>query len=804
MNRKRRKPQTLIVYLVCIILALVACALYLWGTLKPAWLPVYPWLQTVGVVLGVLAVAIPVLGGLISDIILPFIDRSAQPQAPAVADLLEQAPIRRVDYAVLIARLGRSGKIPWIDRGITTPSLLQSHGRIAIVGPMKSGKTREAYELSRMAQENGLVCVLFEPTATLDLIEQEHLSAAVAAQVDQRCLLLIDDLGLRQDDAYLERLSLCIESVARSRPDAYFLVTLQQERLSAPIRSWIEKHRFYAVTPPVLTADQRLQLAETGRVTLAAAVMPQAVAELGKDAKITKPWDIVSVLQAAPTQNSGKPPLTETALRTLLARGEQDLWAEQRREIIEATPAAEPLLRSIGVYFSAGVTPRLSSILRYAAVLTPSRLRERKKQLALRLAADRLQRYDIIASDGLYAIPEPRLLPLLIETEQARADLKGFATSYRPGFWTSLTLTLLWPLDFLFQSLRSLASRFSFIAMLQKRWNALMNRLPFKNTRWPCLFRRVSDAVARLADSLFAWLLLPLLDKVLVAVLRLAGSLFAWPADRALLQLELGNPGSQPTYLSSTLLVERGLLAMGSGANPAALDYFDSAIALDPRNPAAHNDRGCVYLIMGQYEMALADFDQAIVLFPKRAYYHKNRSVTLRKMKRYEEALAAVDQAIALDPKDAWSCLLRGRLYQNMSQFEQALSDTNRALEINPEDDWFIYCHAVVLLASGKTSLAQTDLAIAIRLAQTRYGRQSTNWQNTFNLALYHLANSEPAEAERLYREGIGGNATPAHIRDAIDDLDDLANVVPDSEGVRAVQALLTSARPSDPIDGKE
>ena len=556
---------------------MVACALYLWGTLKPAWLPVYPWLQTVGVVLGVLAVAIPVLGALISDIILPFIDRSAQPQAPAVVDLLEQAPIRRVDYAALIARLGRSGKIPWIDRGIANPSLLQSHGRIAIVGPMKSGKTREAYELSRMAQENGLVPVVFEPTATLDLIEQEHLSAAVAAQVDQRCLLLIDDLGLRQDDTYLERLSLCIESVARSRPDAYFLVTLQQERLSQPIRSWIERHRFHAVTPPVLTADQRLQLAETGRVTLAAAVTPQAVAELGKDTEITKPWDIVSVLQAAPTQDSGKPPLTETALQTLLARGEQDLWAEQRREITKDEPAAEPLLRSIGVFFSAGVTPRQSSVLRYAVTLMPSRAPERKKQPALYLATDRLQRYDIIASDGLYTIPEPRLLPLLIETEQAHAELKGFAASYRPGFWTSLALTLLRPLDFLFQPRRSLASRFRLVAVLQKRWKALIRRLPFKSMRRLRLFQRVTSAITRLADSLFAW-----------------------PADRALLQLELGNPGSQPAFLSSKLLVERGGLALDSGAYRAALDYCSTAVALNPRNAQAYDKRSEAYRQMGR------------------------------------------------------------------------------------------------------------------------------------------------------------------------------------------------------------
>ena len=724
---KRRKPQTLIVFLVCIILILVACALFIWGTVKPAWLPIYPWLQTVGIILGVLAVAIPVLGALISDIILPFIDRSAQPQAPTVADLLEQAPIRRVDYAALVARLGRSGKIPWIDRGITTPSLLQSHGRIAVLGPMKSGKTREAIELIRMAQENGLISAVFEPTATLDLIEQEHLSAAVAAQVDQRCLLLIDDLGLRQDDAYLERLSLCIEGVARSRPDAYFLITLQQERLSPPIRSWIEKHRFHAVTPPILTTDQRLQLAETGAVVLAAAVTPQAVAELGKDTEITKPWDIVSVLQAAPTQDSGKPPLTETAVQTLLARGEQDLWAEQRREITKHESAAEPLLQSIGTFFSAGVTPRQSSILRYAATLMPTRAPERKKRLALHLAAVRLQRYDVIASDGLFAIPEPRLLPLLIETELARANLKSFAASYQPAIWTSLFLTILRPLDFLFQPHRSLSSRFRLIAVLQQRWQALRRHLPFKRVRQSRLFQRVSSSIARLVDSLFAW-----------------------PADRALLQLELGSPSSQPAFLSSVLLTERGNLALDSGAYHAALDYYGTAVALNPGNVRAYAYRGETYRLMGRYQEALADFDRAIaldpdyawaiacrgqtyhqierysdalaafdqviVLNPKVAWFHRERGITLREMKRYDGALAAFDQAITLDPEDAWLYRRRGMTLRDLERYDDAMAAFDRAIALDPKEAWSHPRRGETLhdLQRYDDALAAFDRAIAL------------------------------------------------------------------------------------------
>ena len=66
--------------------------------------------------------------------------------APLRPILSERGPIRAIDYETLVARLGRSGQIPWLDRGRTDTAVLRTHGRIAIVGWMKSGKTREAAE----------------------------------------------------------------------------------------------------------------------------------------------------------------------------------------------------------------------------------------------------------------------------------------------------------------------------------------------------------------------------------------------------------------------------------------------------------------------------------------------------------------------------------------------------------------------------------------------------------------------------------------------------------------------------------
>ena len=118
----------------------------------------------------------------------------------------------------------------------------------------------------------------------------------------------------------------------------------------------------------------------------------------------------------------------------------------------QGQPAAEQLLESIGTFFSAGVTPRESSILRYAAYRMPNVMRLGQKRLHLRQAADDLQQYAIVATEGLYAIPEPRLLPLIIDADQAREQLNAFMAAYNPGFWTSLAVQVLRPFDFIVET----------------------------------------------------------------------------------------------------------------------------------------------------------------------------------------------------------------------------------------------------------------------------------------------------------------------------------------------------------------
>ncbi|MEH1915270.1 hypothetical protein [Nostoc sp.] len=52
----------------------------------------------------------------------------------------------------------------------------------------------------------------------------------------------------------------------------------------------------------------------------------------------------------------------------------------------------------------------------------------------------------------------------------------------------------------------------------------------------------------------------------------------------------------------------------------------------------------------------------------------------------------------------------------------------------------YLYDRALAYLALNEQVKAQTDLALAIKLAKQNYEKDTKDWRNAFNLAIYYLA----------------------------------------------------------------
>jgi tetratricopeptide (TPR) repeat protein len=225
-----------------------------------------------------------------------------------------------------------------------------------------------------------------------------------------------------------------------------------------------------------------------------------------------------------------------------------------------------------------------------------------------------------------------------------------------------------------------------------------------------------------------------------------------------------------------------------------ALQDFQQAITIDPQYAGAIAYRGETYQAMNRYEEALQDFQQAIALDPQYAGAIAYRGVTYGFMNRYEEALQDFQQAIAIDPKSAGAIARRGETYLLIRRYQDALVDFNRAVELDSEEDWCLYNRAITYQALGQVEAAKTDLAQAMRLAQATYEKDSSNYQNTFNLALYSLAAGENEHAKHFYRDALRRNAPAPRIQAALRDLEAFLTVFPHHPLARQAHQVLQKA----------
>jgi hypothetical protein len=99
---------------------------------------------------------------------------------------------------------------------------------------------------------------------------------------------------------------------------------------------------------------------------------------------------------------------------------------------------------------------------------------------------------------------------------------------------------------------------------------------------------------------------------------------------------------------------------------------------------AALGNRGNAYAHTGQYDRAIEDYDQAIRLNPKEAQVFLTRGTAYALKDKYERAVEDYDQAIRLNPNYAEAFLVRGVLLRALGQRSRAAADFAKARQLSP------------------------------------------------------------------------------------------------------------------------
>ncbi len=139
-----------------------------------------------------------------------------------------------------------------------------------------------------------------------------------------------------------------------------------------------------------------------------------------------------------------------------------------------------------------------------------------------------------------------------------------------------------------------------------------------------------------------------------------------------------------PTPDSAVHFVNRGVDRQDRGDFQGALEAYDRAIELDPREARAYVNRGVTRAAVGDHQGAVADYDRAIALDPRGARAYVNRGAVRENLGDHQGAVEDYDRAIELDPREALAYGNRGGLWLARGDPHRALQDLDRAIELDP------------------------------------------------------------------------------------------------------------------------
>ena len=159
-----------------------------------------------------------------------------------------------------------------------------------------------------------------------------------------------------------------------------------------------------------------------------------------------------------------------------------------------------------------------------------------------------------------------------------------------------------------------------------------------------------------------------------IALVRLQRREEAIESFRAGLALR---PDPQVLILLGDLLRQKGL-------SDEAADCFRSALAIDPKAPAAHTGLGVVHMERGEPEQAAASFRAALAGNPNDANTHFNLAVALRRAGRQDAATDSLRRAIAIEPGDMQALNSLGNAFKQAGQYDAALAHYQRILQRDP------------------------------------------------------------------------------------------------------------------------
>jgi tetratricopeptide (TPR) repeat protein len=154
-----------------------------------------------------------------------------------------------------------------------------------------------------------------------------------------------------------------------------------------------------------------------------------------------------------------------------------------------------------------------------------------------------------------------------------------------------------------------------------------------------------------------------------------------------------------------------------------AIQFFDTAIKLQPKYANAYFMRGFIYTQLQEWQKGVDDFNKALILDENLIEVYYNRGIPRYELNDLRGALSDYNQAINISPDFADAYHNRARVRQDMKDFQGALSDLDKTIALNPEmiEAYFNRGNLKLLLQENSGAMADYNQAIYLNPKDDRF-----------------------------------------------------------------------------------
>jgi tetratricopeptide (TPR) repeat protein len=163
-------------------------------------------------------------------------------------------------------------------------------------------------------------------------------------------------------------------------------------------------------------------------------------------------------------------------------------------------------------------------------------------------------------------------------------------------------------------------------------------------------------------------------------------------------------------------VMNRGTAYSARGDLDRALQDYNQAIELDPRNAGAYVNRALALTRKGEWEPAMNDYAKATSLNPQQWQAYFNRAADLRDGGKLSEAVDDLNKVMELNPEFAGAYMNRADIYFRQGELDKAVADYNVALLRDPNLADVYIARANIFLRKKDYRHGLSDLQTAVQM----------------------------------------------------------------------------------------